>query len=204
MISYLKREAKRLENELMLVDHPAGLATFEMAFLRYHATGFKPFEAMRVLADEIEGWDKLTDLQLKTRALTVLKKPSAKTYLARLTARVEDLGVASMLEAQMWLTSAIRTPIDMIDGNSPLCQKKVVTVRTSKDGTVTETTTLESISKMDAAKTLIRMKGWDAPVKVDVNHRGGVMLVPMVDNLDDWQKNAGPSQAKLMADAVNI
>lgn len=41
-------------------------------------------------------------------------------------------------------------------------------------------------------------------LKADVSHRGGVMLVPMVNSLDEWQKAAQVSQAALMADAVNI
>ena len=204
MKNYLKREAKLLDDELSLVDHPSGLATFEMAFLRRYAQGFKPFEAMRVLADEIEGWDKLTDTQLKTKALTVLKKPTAKAYLERLTARLEELGVASMLEVQMFLTAAIRTPVGMLDENNPLCQRKTTVTTTHKDGTESEKTVLDSVSKLEAAKMLIRMKGWDAPTKIDVSHSGGVMLVPMAENLTDWQKAAGESQAKLMADAIDI
>ena len=208
MLTHLKRQAKRLEDELTLVDHPSGLATYEMAFMRLYAQGFKPFEAMVIIADNIEEWVDFTDLQIKNQALKVLKKPVAKAYLKKLTDKLEELGVASMLEMQMFLTDAIRTPIGMIDDDSPLCQKKTVVKRTvtQKDGSVveTETVTLESINKMDAGKTLIKMKGWDAPVKIDVNHSGGVMLIPMAANLLDWEKAAQDSQAKLMKDAIDI
>ncbi len=59
---------------------------------------------------------------------------------------------------------------------------------------------------MDALKTLIRMKGLDAPIKVDVNHSGsvGVMVVPMAANVDDWEALAQSSQKALMEDATDI
>ena len=192
MKSYLQNQAKELDNELLLVDHPSGLTTSELAFCRMYAQGFKPFRAYQLIADDIEECKNLSDLQLKLRALAILKKPACKRYLLHLSQRLEDIGVASMLEMQMFLTDAIRTPIGMIEDDHPLCQKKTITVTTvrQKDGSEVETEKiiLESISKMDAAKTLIKMKGWDAPVKVDVNHQGGVMVVPMSENMSDWEK----------------
>ena len=201
MSHHLKKQRERAE-ELALVDHPSGLIPWELRFCLEYALRGQLVDAMKEVCAIHELND--SDHALRMRAVALLKKPQVKKYLESLQKRLEEMGVASMLEVQLWLTGAIRTPIGMIEDNSPLCQKKIVTVRTSKDGGVTETTTLESVSKMDAAKTLIKMKGWDAPVKVDVNHSGGVMLVPMADNLSDWQKAAGESQEKLMADAVNI
>lgn len=204
MKSFLQREAKRLDNELQLVDSVNGLIPYETKFLRLYAQGLTPFRAMQVMHEPDQLDEPLTDLQLKNRALKILKKPAAKKYIENLNAELERQGVATILEMQMFLTAAVRTPIGMLDDTSPLCQKKVTTVKTFKDGSQTETTTLESVSKMDAAKTLIRMKGWDAPVKVDVNHSGGVMMVPMAGSIEDWEKAASASQEKLMAETIDV
>lgn len=200
MSHYLKKQRERAE-ELALVDHPSGLLPWELRFCQEYTLSGQLLDAMKQVCAVHE---LKNEHSLRMRAVSLLKKPLVKRYMKHLQDRLEDIGVASMVEVQMFLTNAIRTPIGMIDDESPLCQKKVVTVRTAKDGSKTETTTLESVSKMDAAKTLIRMKGWDSPIKVDVNHSGGVMLVPMADNLSDWEKAAADSQEKLMADAIDI
>lgn len=40
-----------------------------------------------------------------------------------------------------------------------------------------------------------------AKTKVDVTHKGGVMMVPAIANLEDWEKAAVDSQSRLIADA---
>lgn len=200
MSHYLKKQRERAE-ELALVDHPSGLLPWELRFCQEYALSGQLLDAMKQVCAVHE---LQNDHSLRMRAVALLKKPLVKRYLNHLQNRLEDIGVASMVEVQMFLTNAIRTPVGLVDEDSPLCQKKVVTVRTAKDGSQTETTTIETVSKMEAAKTLIRMKGWDAPIKLDVNHSGGVMLVPMADNLSDWEKAAADSQEKLMADAIDI
>jgi len=197
---YLQKQRERAE-ELALVDHPAGLLPWELRFLQEYAISGQLVDAMKQVCSVHE---LNNDHSLRMQAVALLKKPLAKKYLQHLQDRLEDMGVASMLEVQMFLTSAIRTPIGMIDDQSPLCQKKIVSTREAKDGTITTTTTLESVSKLESAKTLIKMKGWDAPIKLDVNHHGGVMVVPMAASMSDWEKAAQESQEKLMADAIDI
>jgi len=200
MSQYLKKQRERSE-ELSLVDHPSGLLPWELRFCQEYAITGQLLDAMKQVCAVHELGN---DHSLRMRAVALLKKPVVKRYLERLTARLEELGVASMLEVQMFLTAAIRTPVGMLDEENPLCQRKTTVTTTHKDGTETEKVSLESVSKLEAAKMLIRMKGWDAPTKIDVSHSGGVMLVPMAENLTDWQKAAGESQAKLMADAIDI
>lgn len=200
MSHYLKKQRERAE-ELALVDHPSGLLPWELRFCQEYAISGQLLDAMKQVCAVHE---LQNDHSLRMRAVAMLKKPLVKRYMGHLHGRLEDIGVASMLEVQMFLTNVIRTPIGMVDEGDPFCQKKVVTVRIAKDGSETETTTLESVPKLEAIKTLIRMKGWDSPIKVDVNHSGGVMLVPIADNLSDWEKAAADSQEKLMADAIDI
>ena len=201
-MSHYSRKQRNRKEELALVDHPSGLLPWELRFCQEYAVHGQLVDAMRevIAAEDF----REEDYALRLRAVKLLKKPLVKKYLQHLQKRLEDIGVASMVEVQTFLSDAIRTPIDQIDASSPLCQKRIIRTTTFKDGSQAETETLESISKMDAAKTLIKMKGWDAPIKVDVNHSGGVMLIPMADNLTDWEKAAADSQAKLMKDAIDI
>lgn len=41
-------------------------------------------------------------------------------------------------------------------------------------------------------------------LKAEVAHSGGVMVVPMAGNLEEWEKLAASSQAALMADAIDV
>lgn len=58
-------------------------------------------------------------------------------------------------------------------------------------------------ARVSAAAKLSAILGMDAPTKTineNVN-KGGVLMVPAIANLDDWQAIAQASQAKLVADA---
>jgi hypothetical protein len=49
---------------------------------------------------------------------------------------------------------------------------------------------------------LASILGMDAPIKqeIDVTHRGGVMIVPMMPTAEDWEKVAEEKQAQLKGD----
>lgn len=57
-------------------------------------------------------------------------------------------------------------------------------------------------ARVSALAKLAAIHGMDAPTKSDVNvtHRGGVMMVPALVNLDDWESQAIESQEKLVHD----
>lgn len=206
MKSYLQRQAKELEHELLLIDPQNGLTPSEMVFLRYYAQGFTPLRSMAFLHDvEVAAGElALTDAQLKNRALKILKKPNSRKYLDKINAKLEEVGVASAQEIQAWLTDAMRCDPEMLAESHPLHQSKTVTVRTTKDGATTTSTKYTIVDKIAAARQLSKMKGWDAPVKVDVKHSGGVMLVPMSGSVDDWEKAATQSQEELMQQTIDI
>lgn len=75
----------------------------------------------------------------------------------------ETASLASMTREDMadYLVSAITTPVQDIGPDSPLCEEYEV----KPDGTIKT----KSVSKIAAAKELIRLTGMDAPVKVEVN-----------------------------------
>jgi hypothetical protein len=58
-------------------------------------------------------------------------------------------------------------------------------------------------SRVAAAAKLSAILGMDAPVKTsaEVMHRGGVMQVPSIANLDDWEQAATATQTKLVKES---
>lgn len=58
-------------------------------------------------------------------------------------------------------------------------------------------------SRVAAAAKLAAILGLDAPVKSsqEVLHRGGVMMVPSIANLDDWEQAAEATQSKLVQES---
>jgi hypothetical protein len=188
--------------DLENVPAPVGLTFQESNFALNLLQGFVRSEAYRRAF--VEKCVDLTDAQISRAAYKLHKKDGVRKYLRALSKELERAAVATALELEMFLSAAIFTPISEIDENHPLCQKKKITTRTDKDGGETETIDLESVSKMDAIKTLVRMKGYDAPIKVDVNHNHGVMLVPMAASVEDWEKSAIDAQRRLMEDAIDV
>lgn len=58
-------------------------------------------------------------------------------------------------------------------------------------------------ARVGALAKLGAMYGMDAPIKTqkEVTHRGGVMMVPAIANLNDWEKAATASQEALRKDS---
>lgn len=56
--------------------------------------------------------------------------------------------------------------------------------------------------RVAALSTLAKIYGMDKTpeLKPDHTHKGGVLMVPAIANLDDWEQVAQASQAKLVAD----
>lgn len=60
-------------------------------------------------------------------------------------------------------------------------------------------------SRVAALAKLASIHGMDAPTKMEqtINHKGGVMAVPGIAAIDDWETQAVSSQAKLTSEAEN-
>lgn len=195
---------KNRVEDLRSVEQPEGITPIEIKFALNTIQGYGPQDALAKAYNDQTTERRLTPTQLSKMANKIKNKAIVKKYMKGLMLELERVGVANGFDLQLFLSAAIFTPIGQIDENHPLCQKKKVTSRTDKDGATTETVDLEMVSKLEAAKILIRMKGLDAPIKIDVNHRVGVMIVPMATNVEDWEKAAMGSQKALMEDAVLI
>lgn len=58
-------------------------------------------------------------------------------------------------------------------------------------------------SRVSALAKLAAVLGMDAPIKTQqqVTHQGGVMMVPAIANLNDWERAASATQTALVTDA---
>lgn len=189
--------------EMDVVEPPSGMSPLMVRFcLNYAALGKLTVAYQNALTDlQQEQMDKTAAMK---RAITFLKRQDVKNYLAGLNDHMEDKGVAKPLEIHMFLTDIVRTSISEINDKSPLCQKKTVTEKISPDGTKTTKTVFEMPSKLEAIKILNTMKGHNAPVKVDLSVKGGIMVVPLANNLEQWEDIAADSQEALMKDAIDV
>jgi hypothetical protein len=198
-----KRETTVARLEMDVVEPPSGLTPLMQRFcLNYAALGKLTVAYQNALTDlQHEQMDKTAAMK---RAITLLKRNDVKNYLTGLSEHMEEKGVAKPLEIHMFLTDIVRTSIREIDDSSPLCQKKTVTEKISPDGTRTVKTVFEMPSKLEAIKILNTMKGHNAAIKVDLSVKGGIMVVPMAADMEQWEDLAADSQEALMKDAIDV
>ena len=57
-------------------------------------------------------------------------------------------------------------------------------------------------ARVGASSLLAKVMGYEAPTKIqaEVEHKGGVMMVPMAAGLEDWEAAAGGAQRQLKED----
>ena len=195
--------AELIARELETVERPAGLTPLEVLFCLYFVQGKPPVIAYEMALAQSGEFDPAD--QLPRLAAGMMRRKNVKAYLGKLEKALEAFGVASALEIQMWLTRGFRTSVGEIDEFDPLCQKKVTRTTHHKDGSKTETVTLEKVAALECIRTLNRMKGFDAPLKIDHNHTiGGRMVVPLAASADEWEALAMASQEELQEDAIDV
>jgi hypothetical protein len=203
------RELMAYEEELWLVEPPSGLDSFETLFCLFYTQGYSPNTAAAKANGKKARPNMIDETELDQRALTrlarkTLSKVNVKKYIGALNKKLEACAIADAVEIQKFLTDAMRTPIDQIDGSSKLCQRKKVKSFYDNNGDeVSQEVDIEMVSKMDAVKALISIKGMNAPVKIDHRHAVGVMVVPMASSVDEWASEALKSQTALMENAID-
>ena len=192
-----------IARELEAVEIPAGLTPVELLFCLYFVQAKPPVVAYEMALADAGGVGRRQDAPMMAAAM--LRRKKVKAYLGKLEKALEAFGVASALEIQMWLTRGFRTSVGEVDEFDPLCQKKVTRTTHHKDGSKTETVTLEKVAALECIRTLNRMKGFDAPLKIDHNHTiGGRMVVPLAASADEWEALAMASQEELQEDAIDV
>jgi phage terminase small subunit len=116
-----------------------------------------------------------------------------KDHLFELREKAAEAAAMTHAEMVAFLSNVIRTPIGQVDENNPLCQEWVkeeideaavaeddgeqpdlfggeamVTTKRIKDGVPVNRVRIKMVGKMDAAKTLIGVMGWNKPQKVEL------------------------------------
>ena len=133
----------------------------------------------------------------------ITRREGWKKLLKALRQRMTEKAVMRLDELKVYLSAAVKTPISEIDEVSPLCQEKKVETTYKHTGERVEKTTYKAVSKLQAAKQLSALMGWDIKEIQSEGGEGGVMVVPSKsENLDDWQQSARASQKNLMEDAL--
>ena len=140
--------------DLVIIGTPAGRA-WEQA--GYHARGN---------AAEVE-------------AHKALKKPKIKAYIKAERARLEQAGQFERSNLVEYLVNVIRTPVGQLDGGSPLVQE--FTIEEGEAGTRTK---VKMANKLQAAKQLAEVMGWNKPteVKVDLSEKLSVLISKIRSN----------------------
>ena len=89
----------------------------------------------------------------------LLRNEKVRTEIARLKQDAAELSTVSEEEMVDWLCAAIMTPTGEIGPDSPLCEEYEV----KPDGSIK----VKGVSKIAAAKELIRLTGWEKAQKVE-------------------------------------
>lgn len=187
------RASQDYDSEMVLVEPPEKLTPQERKFLCLYVQGVPPVRAHV----EIFGGD-LNPQHRGMEIRGILAQPEAVEFINRANDRLESLAVASRAEIEMFLTAALRTPICDIDDSHPLCVK--MKTRQTEHGEEVE---VEKFHPGRAIEILNKMRGYDAPTKVELT-QGGVMEVPLAQSLEEWEAAAAGAQKDLMADAIDI
>jgi len=89
------------------------------------------------------------------------------------------------------------------DPKGALCRKRKIIEASLMREAHRFTSDKSHSSRVKALVALAGIYDMNAPIrtKSEVTHRGGVMLIPAVASVDDWEKAAVSSQEKLIADA---
>lgn len=108
---------------------------------------------------------------------------------------------------KLYAESYVQKRIDYLQNHAPVDEERLL----EYDRRRIETMLFEAAAspystgpQVSALKLLATIKGMNTNtlnLNADVRHRGGVMLVPAIANLDEWEKAAIASQQALMEDA---
>lgn len=91
----------------------------------------------------------------------LLKNEKVRSEIDRIKGEVSSLASMTREEMADYLFQAISTPVEDIGPDSPLCEEYEI----KPDGTIK----VKGVSKIAAAKELMRLTGMEAPQKVEVS-----------------------------------
>jgi hypothetical protein len=93
-------------------------------------------------------------------------------------AKIQELRASQKAKAEFtrddlrkWLIAAITTPVDEINAKSPLCQEVITMTRNGRT-----MNRMRAVSKLEAAKQLATLCGWNAPDRRELEITGGIVI----------------------------
>jgi phage terminase small subunit len=128
-------------------------------------------------------------------ASQLLRKPKVSEYIENIKTKATSDLVMSIKERKEWLTGGIKVPLSEVDSSSTYCVEEINTEGMTKIKKVDPIRAMDMLNKMDGAY---------AAEKVEVEHKGGVLVVPMAEDLDEWEKNSIEQQEKLQQETIDI
>jgi hypothetical protein len=176
------------------------LNEFQLAFVRYVAAGQSParayVSALGATGDPIP--ETKHEIQVAAgNAGVLMRKTAIKEALADYQAAIDEAIMLKRGQINAFLAGVIMTPIAEVNEASPYVTEKTTVTRTAPDGSVSETTTVKMINKMDAIKQYVRINGMDAPVQVEATVSSPMMAVPFVTDAAEWERKVVKSQKEL-------
>lgn len=106
---------------------------------------------------------------------------------------------ACQLMAEPYVQEQYRKLRDAVSEEQLVCRKDIL-IGLLSEARSTDDPTSTQAARVQAWMNVARIMGYEKPVKVDVNVQGGVMIVPMSSDPNDWEKLAAEQQETLKID----
>jgi hypothetical protein len=177
-----------------MIQLPVKLTDSEKLYCSLRAEGNIP--KYQCYMDSFRTNNKASAYTLSTR---LEKRSEVKNEIERLQRATESKKTLSRREKREFLARIVRAdPKNLRPEDSDLADS--VTHYYDKSGAL-QKTVLKLPSKAECVKLDNQMAGHNEPEEINVNHGGGIMLVPvsgMNDDLEAWEKAAEAQQVELM------
>jgi phage terminase small subunit len=108
-------------------------------------------------------------------ASQLLRKPKVSEYIENIKTKATNSTISTVIERKEMLTR--------------------ISKKQEKEDPNASRQAIAELNKMDGAY---------AAEKVEVEHKGGVLVVPMAEDLDEWEKNSIEQQEKLQQETIDI
>lgn len=168
--SATKKPARKRPARKTATKDAAGLSTQQRRFCELFLSGQPAARAYR-----LAGYDCAPETS-HTNSIRLLKNPSISKHLEKERARLATVSGVEREHLVQYLVRAIFTPISEIGPECDLCQEHHV--EENEFGTKTRS---KSVSKLEAAKQLCAIMGWNAPL--EIQHQAADPLLELLSSI---------------------
>ena len=104
-----------------------------------------------------------------------------------------------MLWAEPYVQEQYKRLRDSITEEQIVCRKDII-IGLLQEARAVDDPNSNQTARVNAWMNIARIMGFEKPMKVDLNVQGGVMIVPMASNPDEWERIAAEQQDILKLD----